>query len=122
MRHLIPIVCLILPSTGLADSLPDPTRPADYVPGIAVESAAPEQTEWTVNGITISPRGNSAIVNGQVVSAGDEVAAAIVLEILPTAVVFNFEGRELTVEFLPQIVKSLTSKKPIEGSIEWGGL
>ena len=86
-------MCLILPCfPGLAAPLPDPTRPADYAPSRPVDSAAAEEMEWKVNGITISPRGNSAIINGQVVTAGDQVASATVFEILPTGVVLDVRG------------------------------
>lgn len=123
MKYLIPIVCLILPCPpGLAAPLPDPTRPANYTPRIQLDSAETAEMEWSVNGITISPRGNSAIVNGRVVTAGDQIASATVLEILPTGVVLDFEGRRVTVGFLPQTVKSLTSRKSVKGSIEWSGI
>lgn len=123
MRHLIPIVCLILPSApGLAAPLPDPTRPANYAASIRVDSAEAEEMEWKVNGITISPRGNSAIINGQVVTAGDQVSSATVFEILPTSVVLDVKGRHVTVGLLPQTVKSLTSRKTVKSSIEWSGI
>ena len=123
MRYLIPIAFLILPCfPGLAAPLPDPTRPADYAPRRPVDSPAAKEMEWKVNGITISPRGNSAIVNGQVVTAGDQIASATVLEILPTGVVLDFEGRRVTVGFLPQTVKSVTSRRILKDSIEWSGI
>jgi len=78
--------------------------------------------EWKVNGITISPRGNSAIINGQVVTAGDKVSSATVFEILPTGVVLDVKGRHVTVGLLPQTVKSLTSRKTVKSSIEWSGI
>lgn len=123
MRHLIPIVCLILPcAPGLAAPLPDPTRPADYAPSTRVDSAETEEMEWKVNGITIAPRGNSAIINGQVVTVGDQVASATVFEILPTGVVLDVRGNRMTVGLLPQTVKSLSSREAAKDSIEWSGL
>lgn len=123
MKYLMPIVCLLLSSPpAIAAPLPDPTRPADYIPSTKVDVEEPESVEWKLNGITISSRGNSAIINGRVVTVGDQVASATVFEILPTGVVLDVGGNHMTVGLLPQTVKSLSSREAAKDSIEWSGL
>lgn len=109
MRNLMRAL-LLMSAGGLAQaaSLPDPTRPPDFAPTLAVE--IPRQiVDWEVRGITISSAARSAILNGSVVVQGQTIGPAIVVEITPTAVVLDYGGERVSVEMARQ-----TIKQPVE--------
>lgn len=88
---------------GLAAALPDPTRPAGYVTGA---SEIPiDVVDWVVNGITISSRSRSAILNGAVVVPGQQVADAVVVDIQSNTVILDYNGERVSVQLRSQIVK-----------------
>jgi len=103
-RSAVAGLACLCPLAGAA-ALSDPTRPADYLPAAAPVEIPADVLNWTVSGITISPWGRSAIVNDRVVVPGRRVGGATVLEVLPRAVVFDYEGERVTIEFLPGAVK-----------------
>ena len=87
----------------VAATLPDPTRPAGYVAG-RIEIPI-DVVDWVVNGITISSRSRSAILNGAVVVPGQQVADPVVVDIEPNAVILDYNGERISVRLRSQIVK-----------------
>ncbi|MEE8513787.1 MAG: general secretion pathway protein GspB [Gammaproteobacteria bacterium] len=119
--HAAMLTLAFISGQGVTAPLPDPTRPPTY-------SAAPqsqvviddgsERVGWKVTGITISPSGRRAIVNGQMVTPGDKLGPATVLEILPTSVVLDHGGDRVTVNLVQQVVKTPVGEAPAEGERE----
>lgn len=97
--------------------LPDPTRPATYV----VESLEPvffeeinvtEKINWKLSAIRISDKDRTAILNGKLVRAGDDIGPAKVLEINPLSVVIEHEERKLIVRlYNTKVIKQYKSPK-----------
>ena len=106
----LPLLCL-LGNAGLTHgahsaTLPDPTRPADFVArGIEIPA---DVVDWVVNGITISAHARSAIVNGVVVVPGQTVGNAVVVEIRHDAVVLEYSGQQIDI-----FLRSQTVKRPV---------
>ena len=92
--------------------LPDPTRPADFMaentePVFIEEIDTTDKINWKVTAIRISDKDRSAIVNGKLVRAGDNVGPAKILEIKPLSVVIDYENRKLILRlFNNQVVKN----------------
>jgi hypothetical protein len=93
--------------------LPDPTRPANYMvkntEPVYIEELvtdAKKKPNWKLTAIRISDSDKTAIMNGELVRVGDEVASAKVLEIKPVSVVIDHDDRKLIVRlFKDQVVK-----------------
>lgn len=96
----------LLASAAFAETLPDPTRPADYSSQAAVQSELQaEGISWRVSAIRISDTGRSAIVNDSLVRVGDQVGTAKVTDIRPDAVVLEFDRRQVEVRIIQVSVK-----------------
>ncbi len=116
-KSLLFILCL-LPVMLLAKAeLPDPTRPATYVvknlePIIFEETNVKQNINWKLSAIRISDNDRTAILNGQLVRAGDDIGPAKVMEINPLSVVIDHEERKLIVRlFNTKVIKGYKSKK-----------
>lgn len=102
-------VLLLFTATTLATTLPDPTRPANYLARASVQEELPGQVaEWRVTAIRISGDSRTAVVNNKLVKAGDNIAGALVLEIKPLAVVLNYEQQNIQVN----LIRHDVDKKP----------
>ena len=82
--------------------LSDPTRPATFVteniePVYFEEINVNEKINWKLSAIRISDKDRTAILNGKLVRAGDDIGPAKVLEIKPLSVVIDHEDRRLIV-------------------------
>ncbi len=97
--------------------LPDPTRPATYIdenlePTFFEEINVSEKINWKLSAIRISAEDRSAILNGKLVRAGDDIGPAKVLEINPLSIVINHEERKLIVRlYNTKVIKSYKSQK-----------
>ena len=108
MRGLQAIILglgLVASAVG-AESLPDPTRPADFFSQLTVQRDMDKAgISWNVTAIRISDVGSSAILNGKFVRIGDSIANARVVDIRSDAVVLEFDGRQVDVRILRTTVK-----------------
>lgn len=95
------------------DSLPDPTRPAQYSNTIA-EDITSSLVEWKVTAIRISENDRTAIVNGRIARAGDTIGTAKLLEILPHQVILEYDNRKVSVKLL----NSMDLRKPATNTIK----
>lgn len=89
--------------------LPDPTRPADFMvedtePVFFEEINVNEKINWRLSAIRISDKDRTAILNGKLVRAGDDIGPAKVIEIKPLSVVIDHEDRKLIVRLYNTIV------------------
>jgi len=112
-KHISLMMLFLLPVFAAANTdLPDPTRPADFIaentePVFIEEIDTTEKINWKVTAIRISEKDRSAIVNGKLVRAGDDVGPAKILEINPLSVVIDYEKRKLILRlFNNQVVKN----------------
>tara|TARA_R110002072_G_scaffold100107_2_gene220331 strand:- start:1919 stop:2227 length:309 start_codon:yes stop_codon:yes gene_type:complete len=100
-------------NTGLSD----PTRPANYLvedsePVFFEEIVNKEKLDWKLSAIRISDTDRTAILNGKLVRAGDELDSAKILEINPVSVVINHEDRKLIVRlFKTKVIKGYKLRK-----------
>ena len=116
-RYILFIV-YFLPCILLANAeLPDPTRPATYIikdlePVYFDEAKVKNKINWILSAIRISDNDRTAILNGKLVRAGDDIGAAKVLEINPLSVVINHEERKLIVRlYESKVIKNYKSQK-----------
>ena len=76
------------------DRIPSP--PAFSSQDVSGEEKKPQrrQPDFVVNGIVISAEGNIALINDQIIKAGDTIEGAKVERIEDSSVVLSYEGRE----------------------------
>lgn len=79
------IAMTALPAT--AEQLYDPTRPLDYVTGVA-------EVPLELNSILISEGRRIAVINGQEASERERIGNILVLRILPNRVIVQRNGRQ----------------------------
>ena len=109
--------------TNAMDSLPDPTRPANFISKENNEGYSDQKTtdqsavkktdlipDLKLQAIRISRTASMAIINGQRVLPGQTVSSATLLKVNPDSVLMDFKGQSLTVSLLPDTIKKRTSK------------
>lgn len=110
--HAMPgsvMATLLLLAQGYGDTLPDPTRPADFFSRSVIQEERPQELiNWHVTAIRTSTAGRSAIVNGKLVKVGDEIGSATVLEITSKSVVLDYLRKQLEINLIPRGIE----KKP----------
>jgi hypothetical protein len=103
------LLSLLLQPMLAAGELRDPTRPPVHDTGVMEELPVIYQDmEYRLSGILSGPGGNSAILNGMSVRAGDEVAGGRVVRIEPGFVEIEGAGGSVRIELLPMTVKRPT--------------
>ncbi len=109
---LLAVVTSLWPLRADGSPSPDPTRPTDYFARTIIEGDLPQQvSNWKVTAIQISDRGRTAIVNGRILRAGDEIGNVTVLEITPKSVVLDYDRRQLVVSLIPYTVKKKLAER-----------
>ena len=94
-----------------ADTLPDPTRPANYSIQQASRKELPAQLiDWDVRAIKSSASGRNAVVNGKLVKVGDAIDKATIVDITPDTVVLTYERKPLVLRLMPESVKKRPTK------------
>jgi hypothetical protein len=99
-------LCSLL-ALPLQASLDDPTRPplghqVNVNSGVKKNTSGPR---WVLNSTLVSPQRRSAVINDRVVTKGDRVDGAVVIEIQPNRVRLNANGREITLVMLSKTIK-----------------
>ena len=91
------------------ESLPDPTRPADFTDQAAIKAEVPKEfINWHVRAIRLSASGRNAIVNGRLVRVGDEIDSAKIVAITTNTVVLSHDRKRVILKLLPEEVKKKT--------------
>lgn len=123
LLHIILVIFLYPVANVIANTeLPDPTRPATFIdqdlePAVYEEPLLNEKISWKLSAIRISDKDKTAILNGKLVRAGDNINSAKVLEINPMSVVIDHEDRKLIVKlFKNKVIKAYKRKSNIEKS------
>lgn len=115
MFLMISGITLAAALAGDTGSLPDPTRPVDYLPASAQAQPLPgELIDWRLTAVRIGREDRSAVLNGKVVHAGESVGRARIIEIRPGAVLVEFDRKQLEVRLhgVP-VKKQITDKTSI---------
>jgi hypothetical protein len=99
-------------------SLPDPTRPYAFATTVRAQDLPAEGMQWRLNGIRIREGEKSAILNGQVVKAGDKLAGATVVEINPADVVLMQDTQKIVVKLIVSSIKKpvRNARPPVEAT------
>lgn len=90
-----------LPANG--STLIDPTRPARthrFSPG-----PGGAHSGWTLDSTLVAPDRRVAVINGKRASEGESVDGARVIEIHKLDVLIRADGKRMTLQLLPDIVK-----------------
>lgn len=99
-------------TTTYAESLPDPTRPADYVIRTVIEEDLPrELIDWRVTAISTSSGVATAIVNNKLVRVGDTIGRAKVIEITARTVVLDYDRKQVVVRLWNEIDKKVVKNQ-----------
>lgn len=106
-RLLLVIVSGMSVTCGsFAESLPDPTRPANYSEVTEIREQLPkEYINWNVRAIRTSESGRNAIVNGRLVKVGDEIDSATIIDITSNSVVLAHDSKQVVLKLIPADVK-----------------
>ena len=115
IHRLIKLLLLVASIMALghayAETLPDPTRPANYSTQQASRKELPAQLiDWDVRAIKSSASGRNAVVNGKLVKVGDAIDKATIVDITPDTVVLTYDRKQLVLRLMPESIK----KKPTE--------
>lgn len=105
LRILLTVLMLGATQFALAETLPDPTRPAiDLNAGPGAAEAVPvEAVPQGLQSVIISSGYRAAIINGQTVTLGDMVGNSKLVEIRESSVVLqNAQGRRV-MELFPKV-------------------
>lgn len=107
LRMLLAALLLCATEMALAETLPDPTRPAiDLGAGAGGQASAVAPVEAAPQGlqsIIISPQYRAAIINGETVRLGGKVGNSTLVEVRESSVVLqNAQGRRV-MELFPKV-------------------
>jgi len=110
-RRLTIIGFLMLALISHAQAISDPTRP----PGLNSVPARSNTTvrkgpRWVLKSTLISPQRRSAVINNRVVSLGDRVKGATVVDINPSSVRLRSGGAYITLVMLKKNIKAPSRK------------
>ena len=112
-RAIACVVCLSL-SLPLNAAMEDPTRPPTGEAKVAraVKAKTNQRPRWVLTSTLVSPQRRTAVINNRVVSRGDRVNGATVINIHPALVRLRARGRDVTLVMLKKKVKSLSQQPP----------
>lgn len=114
---LLIISGIFIPARLFAESLPDPTRPANISEVKEVSTQPPnELINWDVRAIRSSEAGRNAIVNGKLVKVGDEIDSATIVAITANTVVLRHDNKKLVLKLIPAEIKKVHSNTAIQHS------
>jgi len=107
----------VMTGNAFAETLPDPTRPANYSDRIAIQMELPQQfLNWNVRAIRSSESGRNAIVNGSLVKVGDVIDSATIVDITSNSVVLVHNNKQLVLRLGPENIKKKHTEQGIKNS------
>jgi hypothetical protein len=118
VRAITFLACLSL-ALPLSAAMDDPTRPptADTKISHVVKTKKSQRPRWVLTSTLVSAGRRTAVINDRVVSRGDRVNGATVVNIQPATVRLRARGRDVTLVMLKRKIKSLsrqqTSRQPL---------
>ncbi len=106
------LLLLLLSPLAVGDErLSDPTMPPEYLPIIITEDGVDTTVvaDFKLNGITLSPDGGSAIVNGRRVQMDDEIDGGKVVAIEAGMVSIQTATEMVELKLIPMQIKKPVS-------------
>ncbi len=97
------LFCLV--PLALASALSDPTRPANTDKAGSGRKVIPDTRSWVLSSTLVAPQRRVAVINGRLVSEGELVDGARVIEIRKLKVLIQVPGRRITLQLLPDTLK-----------------
>ena len=98
---LVLVLCTVPLSVWAEEPLRDPTRPANA----RSLTAVPGMT-FKVTAVFLSGQRRLGVVNGRLVAEGDGVDGARVVEVLPSAIRLEYQGKVVTARLLDSEVST----------------
>ena len=95
------LTLLVMPGKAATD---DPTRPPSFSTGSKV-TQKPLAPRSVLSSTLVSPERRSAVINGRVVTLGEDVSGARVMEIDSMKVVLNNNGQQIVLMLLEKNIK-----------------
>lgn len=104
--NLLLILCSLLTALSLCASvLIDPTRPTTRHKTTTSDNVGAVVRSWKLESTLVAPDRRVAVINGKLVSEGESVDGARVIEIRKLDVLVQTPTRRMTLQLLPDIVK-----------------
>jgi len=105
LRSLVALCSLCLGCSLVAAELEDPTRPASKSHSVSPTHSSIPHRQWILESTLVAEDRRVAVINGKLVSEGESVDGAQVLEIRQFIVLVKTPNRKLTLQMLPTIVE-----------------
>ncbi|MCF6338389.1 MAG: general secretion pathway protein GspB [Gammaproteobacteria bacterium] len=102
------ITAMLLLAMPLQAALKDPTRPPNVTATTSMSPQKIQRPRWILTSTLISAQRRTAVINDTVVSHGDRINGAKVINIQPSAVRLRIGGRKITLMMLKKNIKSLS--------------
>jgi len=102
------VTCGLFVTQSVNAQLDDPTLPPN-IPSI-VAGKVEQEAGWKLSSVLVSSQRNIAIINGQSVQVGDELAGARIQSINENIVKLKYRGEILRLELYPVTVKTVREK------------
>lgn len=103
-------VLLACGSLAAANTLADPTRPANAALYSPARLQGTGHNSWVLNSTLIAADRRVAVINGEHVSEGESVGNATVIRIRKLEVLIQVAGKRINLKLLPDIVNILPRK------------
>jgi len=105
---IIIAITALLAVMPLHAALKDPTRPPNVTTMASVSPQKIQKPSWILTSTLISAQRRTAVINDTVVSHGDRINGAKVINIQPSAVQLHVNGRDIMLMMLKKNIKSLS--------------
>lgn len=102
--YLISISILMMVS-GFTYAITDPMQPPN-MRGDSVKHITKSKTaKWRLTSVLIGQKRRLATINGKILSIGEKINGAKLIDIQPSVITLNVENRNIIIKLLPTIVK-----------------
>ncbi len=105
------VTVMLLLAMPLQAALEDPTRPPSVTTTASASPQKIQRPRWVLTSTLISAQRRTAVINDIVVSRGDRINGAKVINIQPSTVRLRIGGRKITLMMLKKNIKSLSQMR-----------
>lgn len=113
--RMLTLVLLCTTQFVLAETLPDPTRPAIDLGASGVDVAPVEPVPQGLQSVIIAPHHRAAIINGETVELGGKVGNARLVEVRENSVVLQGPQGRRVMELFPKVNIRKNGASPQDG-------
>lgn len=91
--------------SGSTFAITDPMQPPN-MRGSSIKNISQNKiAKWRLTSILIGQKRRHAMINGKILSIGEKVNGAKLIDIQPAVVTLNFKNKNIIIKLLPTIVK-----------------